>query len=297
MATKSTTKKVKVEDLKTCLICDSEMKSDKFYKHRNKLISDKYSICKNCAIREANKSVEDMHNILRILDISFIPELYKECEGKENPFGHYLLLMGNPKKRFDNGKLYSELTYSDSPTCQQVTDIDNYIFANNEKLGELYSLFGTTWSKEELLAMNKELDDMLVQYGGSRDNLSTLDLYSEIIQTKWLSKRAYNSNDIANGEKLSKLRQKLLKDNGLTLQDMKDKNNNEALGQKIDLAEDRPIVPNKKYYDIDGIWYMFQKLIKHMERFRSIDKSSVDEDYEEMQEYVDNHPHYSNEME
>ncbi len=297
MATKSTTKKEKVEDLKTCLICDSEMKSGKFYKHRNKFISDKYSICRNCATRESNKNIESMHDILRLLDIPFIPELYKECEGKENIFGHYLLLIGNPKKRFDNGKLYSELTYSDSPTLQQITDIDSYIFSNNEKLGELYSLFGTTWNKEELLAMNKELDDMLIQYGGSRDNLSTIDLYSEIIQTKWLSKRAYNNNDITNGEKLSKLRQKILKDNGLTLQDIKDKSNNTSFGVEIDYAEDEPIIPNKKYYDIDGIGFMFKKLIKHMERFRNIDKSSVDDDYKEMQDYVDTHKNYREELE
>ena len=65
--------------------------------------------------------------------------------------------------------------------------------------------------KKKLLAMNRELDEMIIQYGGSRDDLAIIDLYSEIVQTKWLSKKAYNANDILNGEKLSKLRQNLLK--------------------------------------------------------------------------------------
>lgn len=294
-AKKATTKVVKDEDLTTCVLCNFQGKSTYFYKHRNKLLDEKYSLCKNCATREANENIEKFHEVLRLLNMPFIPELYKETEGKSNQFGHYLLLIGNPKKKYDNGKAYSELVYSDSPTHEEVTDVDSYIFANNEKLGELYSLFGTTWSKEELLAMNHELNEMVIQYGGSREDLAIRDLYSEIIQTKWLSKKAYNANDISNGEKLSKLRQKLLNDNGLSLQDMKEKQNNQSFGVEIDYAEDEPIIPNKKYHDIDGINYMFQKFIKHMERFIKVDKTSVDEDYEEMQNYVDTHDEYFDE--
>ena len=222
----------------------------------------------------------------------FIPELIKESEGKENLFGNYLLLVNNPKKKYDNGKNMSNLVYSDSPMHEEITDVDSYIFANNEKIGHLYSLFGSTWKKEELLAMNKELDEMIVQYGGSRDDMAVVDLYSEVIQAKWLSKKAYNENDIKNGKAMSELRQKLLKDNGLLLQDMKEKQNSQSFGVEIDYAEDEPIIPNKKYFDIDGINFMFQKFIKHMERFVKIDKSPVDEDYEEMQNYVETHPEY-----
>ncbi len=297
MTAKKSTTKAKVEDSKICLLCDSEMKSDKFYKHRNKLISDKFSLCKNCATREASVSIEKMHDVLRLLDIAFIPELYKECEGKESPFTHYLLLMNNPKKKHGDGKLFTDLHYEDSPTLQQITDVDSFIITNNEKLGELYTLFGTTWSKEELSAMNKELEKMLIQYGGSKEDMVVIDVYSEIIRTKWLSMRAYNNNDAKTGRELSETRQKLLKANGLTLQDIKDKSQTESLGVKIDLAEDRPIIPNKKYYDIDGIMFMWEKFIKHMQRFLKIEKSPVEEDYEEMQDYVDTHTHYSEDME
>ena len=289
---KATTKVEKNEDLIICILCGFEGKDSYFYKHRNSLIDEHYSLCKNCSSREANENIEKFHEVLRLLNMPFIPELYKETEGKPNPFGHYLLLVNNPKKKYDNGKNMSDLVYSDSPTHEEITDVDSYIFANNEKLGELYSLFGTTWSKEELFAMNHELDEMIVQYGGSREDLAVRDLYSEIIQTKWLSKKAYNSNDISNGEKLSKLRQKLLNDNGLSLQNMKEKQNNQSFGVEIDYAEDEPIIPNKKYFDVDGINFMFQKFIKHMERLIGTDKSSIDDDYEEMAEYVDTHPEY-----
>jgi hypothetical protein len=292
IAKKATAKVVKEENLMNCVCCGLESKPTYFYKHRNTLLDEKFSLCKNCASRIANQSIEDMHIVLRLLNIPFIPEVYKESEGKDNIFGNYLLLIGNPKKKYDNGKSMSELVYSDSPTHVEVTDVDAYVFANNEKIGELYSLFGSTWRKEELLAMNRELDEMIIQYGGSREDMAVVDLYSEIIQAKWLSKKAYNENDIKNGKAMSELRQKLLKDNGLLLQDMKEKQNNTSFGVEIDYVEDEPIIPNKKYFDVDGINYMFQKFVKHMERFMKIDKSSVYQDYEEMQEYVDNHPEY-----
>lgn len=291
----ATTKKAtpkKDDDLTTCVLCGLEAKPTYFYKHRNSLLDEHYSLCKNCAAREGNQSIERMHEVLRLLNIPFIPELYKESEGKDNQFGYYLTLIGNPKKKYDNGKNMSDLVYSDSPTHEEITDVDTYIYSNNEKIGHLYSLFGSTWKKEELLAMNKELDEMIVQYGGSRDDMAVIDLYSEIIQAKWLSKKAYNENDIKNGKAMSELRQKLLKDNGLLLQDMKEKQNNTSFGVEIDYVEDEPIIPSKKYFDVDGINFMFQKFIKHMERFMKIDKSPVDEDYEEMAEYVDTHPEY-----
>lgn len=292
MATAKKATPKKDEELTTCVLCNFQGKPTYFYKNRNSLLDEHYSLCKNCATREGNQSIERMHEVLRLLNIPFIPELIKESEGKDNMFGNYLLLVNNPKKKYDNGKLMSELVYNDSPSFEQVEDVESYIYASNEKLGELYSLFGTTWNRDELVAMNRELDEMIIQYGGSRDDLAIIDLYSEIVQTKWLSKKAYNANDILNGEKLSKLRQNLLKNNGLSLQDMKEKANNTSFGVEIDYAEDEPIIPSKKYFDIDGINFMFEKFIKHMERFIKADKSPVDADYEEMQEYVDTHDEY-----
>lgn len=289
----------KPKNAKVCLHCGLESIAEaNFYKSRNKIIdSDVYSICKNCASRLGNTDIETFHEVLMVLNIPFIPDDYKRAEGKDNPFGHYMLLLNNPRKRNDVGRFYNELTYADSPTREQITDVDEYIYSNIENLGDLISLFGNTWTSEELISMNKELEEMIVQYGGSKEDLATVDLYSELVLCKWLSRRAYNNNDMKTGNDMSKMRATLLKNNGLTLQDVRDKNNLDSLGIKIDLAEDRPIVPNKKYHDVDGIWYMFKKLIKHMERFIGADKSSVDDDYAEMQEYVDTHEHYSEGME
>ena len=235
-----------------------------------------------------------------ILDIPFIPDDYKRSEGKDNQFGHYMLLVNNPKRKYENGKDYIDLTYSDSPQLRQVKDVDEYIYEEViDEMGDLVGLFGDTWTADELKQMSKELDEMVFQYGGKREDIASVDLYSEIILLKWLSRRAFNAGDAKTGNDLSKTRATLLKNNKMTLQDVRDKDNQDSLSLKIDMAEDRPIVPDKKYYDVDGINFMHKMLIRHMERFIGANKSSVDEDYEEMNRYVQENAdnHYSEELE
>ena len=42
---------------------------------------------------------------------------------------------------------------------------------------------------------------------------------------------------------------------------------------------------------------MFKKLIEHMERFKGMNKKDVQEDYEEMAKYMENHPEHMKELE
>lgn len=298
MAAKKSVASKKTEETNTCLICSLEDKPAKFYKSRNKLIDSRYSVCKNCACREANDNVNGMHTILMLLDMPFLPELYKECEGEDNMFSAYMLRINNPKKRYEDGRKISELLYSDSPTLSQVTDIDTYIYATDEQLSDLKNIFGDWWKKEQLLAMNKELDKMFVEHGGDRTNLGMLDLYSEIITLKWLSRDRFSHGDSKEGKALSETRQKLLKDNGMNVQALKEKKSNDSIGERIDWVEWEPIIPQKKYYDIDGIMFMWQKLIDQIARFVGVNKKPVDEDAKEMIEYVEkNKDTYCKDME
>lgn len=298
MATKKQPASDKVDKLKkVCIICGEEFKDVDFYKSRSNMISERFSVCKQCACNIGNKDIDNMHKILMYLDVPFIPEILKEVEGMDNIFSQYMLRINNPKKKHTDGRVLCELKYSDSPTLEQVKDVDNYIYTSNEQLSELVSLFGDNWNKEELVSMDKELDEMFAKYGGKRDDIAMLDVYVELILTKWLSRKAYNLNDTKTGRELSKRRSEILKENGLSLSDIKNKGEEESLGSKIDFAEDRPIIPDKKYHDVDGIKFMWDKLCKHMERFIGVEKSSVDEDYEEMQAYVDEHGSYVDELE
>lgn len=289
MATKTSTSKV-VKKTKICLICNSELKETDLYKSRNDVIDDSFSICKNCACREANQNIDKVHEILMLLDIPFIPELYKEVEGESNVFSAYMLRINNPKKKHDDGRKLSELKYKDSPTLEQIKDVDTYIYASNDKMSELIALFGDKWKKETLLAMNKELDDMIVQYGGSREELPTMDLYCELIRLKWLAREQMDSGNVTQGKQLLAERNKMLKENGMTVQAMKEKKSSDSFGVDIDYAEYRPIRPKKKYSDYSGLMHMFKYFITHQERFYGDNQKPIDDDYEEMDKYKKSHP-------
>lgn len=290
MATKKTTSE-KVEKVKSiCINCNSEIRKDLVYTCRNDLITEPFTLCKACSQRIANESVDGMHRVLRILDVPFIPEVYKDVEASENMFSDYMLRMNNPRKKFDNGKTYLELRYVDSPTLEEVKDVNQYLYASDEKIADLYSLFGSKWSKEELLAMNKELDDMIVQYGGAREDIPTMDLYCELIRLKWLARKQMDENNIKDGKALVAERNKMLKENNMTMQAMKEKSANESFGVEIDYAEYRPIKPKKKYFDYSGLMHMFKYFITHQERFYGDNQKPIDDDYAEMATYKSEHP-------
>lgn len=287
----------KVDEL-TCVVCSSKLKDKEFYKSRSEIINSEFSVCKNCACREGNESIDGFHKIVMLLDVPFLPELYKECDGETNRFSAYMVRINNPRKKYEDGRKLCDLKYTDSPTLQQVKDVDTYIYTTDEQLSDLKDVFGDWWKKEQLLAMNKELDKMFVEYGGDRSNLATLDLYSETITLKWLSRDRFSNGDSKEGKALSEARQKLLKDNGLNVSALKEKKANDSIGERIDWVEWEPIIPNKKYYDIDGIMFMWQKLIDQIARFVGINKKPVDEDAKEMMEYVEkNKDTYCKDME
>lgn len=296
MATKTSTSKVE-KQLKTCLICSSEMKDVEFYKSRSEIIDNRFSICKNCACRIANNSMQGFHKILMYLDIPFLPELYKEVEGEANIFSAYMLRVNNPKKKYEDGRKLSELKYDDSPTLEQVVDVDTYIYASDEQMSDLKDIFGDWWQKEQLFAMNKKLDKMFLQYGGDRDDMPKMDLYCEIIRLEFMSMARYANGDMKEGKALSDARQKLLKDNGMNVQAMRDKKNNDSIGERIDWVEYEPILPSKKYYDIDGIMFMWQKLIDQLCRFKGWNKKPVDDDAKEMIDYMNKNGNFYEEME
>lgn len=297
MTTKKTTSDKVEKNLKTCLVCSSEMKELGFYKSRNHVIDSRFSVCKNCACRVGNIDISSMHRILMLLDVPFLPELFKEIESEDNKFSAYMVRVNNPRKKYDDGRRLLELRYNDSPTLQQVTDVDSYIYANDEQLYDLKMLFGNTWGKEELIMMNKELDEMIIQYGGKCEDMATMDLYCELIRLKWMARKQMDNNEIKTGKELIAERNKMLKENGMTVQAMRDKTNNESFGVEIDYSEYEPIIPDKKYHDCDGLWFMFKKLIEHMERFRGMNKKDVQDDYEEMAEYMKDHPEHMEELE
>lgn len=281
----------------TCVYCETPLRRDQVYNSRNRLLGKNYTLCRACACREANDNDEDLHRVLMILDIPFFPDIYKQCKEDQNPFSAYMLRVNNPKKKYVDGRSFMELHYCDSPTWNIVNNVGKYEEITEDFMLQLKNLFGSWWNKEQLIAMNKELDKMFIQYGGDRDDMPKVELYCEIITLKWLSREKYANGDTKSGRELSESRQRLLKDNKMNVQALRDKKDNDSIGERIDWVEYEPILPSKKYHDIDGIMFMFDKLIEQLLRFVGVNKKPVEEDAKEMIEYVENHPDYCKDME
>jgi len=279
-------------NLFTCVLCGSELRKEAVYKSRNKLLNEPYTLCKACARREANQNIENFHKVLMFLDVPFLPELYKQCEEEVDIFGSYSTRINNPKKRHDNGKTYMELRYIDSPSLGIIQDVDKYLYLTDDELAVLQDMFGTWWDKDELLIMKNELRKMFIQHGGDEHDILRTGLYTELISLKWLSRKKFKEGLTKEGKDLSEYRSKLLKENGLTIQAMRDKADNESFGSEIDRCEYEPIIPNKKFKDIDGIEFMFDKLRDQLLRFINVNKAPVEEEALNMIKYVEAHPEY-----
>jgi len=281
----------------TCLNCGTELKKDKVYTSRNPLLDKPYTLCKACACRVANEDVQSCHQVLMLLDIPFLPDLYEVCQAEENMFSAYMLRVNNPRKKYEDDRNLMDLHYSDSPNLNRVEKVDDYLYKSDAAYAVLQDLFGYQWTREQLVVMNKELDEMYITYGGDRDNKPATDLYCELINYKWMARDKFANGATKDGQGLLDARQKLLKDNGMNVQAIRDKKTNDSMGEKIDWSENEPILPSKKYYDIDGIMFMWDKLIMQLLRFIGANKTSVDVDAKEMMDYVDDHPEYCQDME
>lgn len=283
---KATSEKVDKPMKTTCINCKSEVRKDLSYMSRNPLISEPYTLCKACSQKIANESMDGMHNVLRILDIPFIPEVYKNVEACENMFSDYMIRLNNPRKKYDNGKTYLELGYADSPTYNVVTNIDSYLVQNDDNLRAYRRRWGKNWTSEDYDDMEVELKDMITQYGDNNNDLATINTYVEIIRTKKLMINAYDSNELTKGKDLSARLSALMKEANLQVVDQKNKDDEFRLGVEIDYAEDEPIIDIPMYKDLDRFEYYWKTfIVKHFARFIGQDKSKVESDLSDMEEY------------
>lgn len=268
-----------------CTNCSSEMVDNSFYSDKNPLINNEDAgLCKNCAIRAANEGMEGLHLVLQTLNRPFLPEVWDELDGN---FEEYMKRITNVKKKYVDGNLICEMTYKDSPGVPVVTDVSAYMNASDDDVAELATIFGDEFEAKTLLAMDRELDNMIIQLGGSRDDFTTMDLYPELIRMKYLERDLTKKGDHNAASKVKTERNKMLKDNGLTISAMKDKKEERDLSELIDVYEDEPIIPDKKFQDCRGILKMMDYLVEQMRRFGGHSKKPIVEDYNELKEYFD----------
>lgn len=276
---------------KRCISCSSELVESSFYSDKNLLINDTDAgLCKQCAIRTANEGMEGLHIVLQTLNRPFLPEVWDELDGN---FEEYMKRITNVKKKYIDGNLICEMTYKDSPSMNIVTDVSAYKNISDDDVKHIADIFGDEWDTVTLVIMDKELDDMIMQLGGSRDDFTTMDIYVDLIRSKYLERDLTKKGDHASASKVKAERNKVLKDNGLTIAARESKRESKDLGTKIDYSETRPIEPDIKYYNVDGLMNIVNYIIEQQLRFTGKSEKTVMEDYEEMMSFIKENGHYS----
>lgn len=203
--TKKTTSSVVKEDTKLCIIC-GEKKSckasgNKFYSHRNKFINDKFSICKECVETIGRvDDIEDIHLLMRLMDIPFIPEIYDGCTSTDNTLVTYVGNKGIniPKKKY-NDKVLIEMKYADSPTCNQVTDVQAYVLATNGEKIENISKWGEGYTDNEYLKLNMSVENNIKVT--SRDDYQSLRAFERVARAEIERDRAYSNQSLKPSDK------------------------------------------------------------------------------------------------
>lgn len=282
----------KPKEEKTCLIC-GETKSasstnNKFYTNRNKILNEKFGVCKECIEKIGlNDSLEDVHLLLRLMDIPFIPEKWDDCTAQTNTLIAY---MGNkgvnlPKVKY-NDKVLNEMHYIDSPNFSQVNNVLEFLMMSSEEKMKNIEKWGEAFSDAECYKMNKSVENNIKVTG--RDDYQSIKSFERLARAEIQLDRAYantnyKQNDIKNAEDVLNT---VMKQAGLAFEQLTKTNSDSTLGTDIrDVIENYEPMPEaiEPFDDIDKIGkYITRFLMKPLLRSVGKDNSSLTEEYEEI---------------
>lgn len=288
--------KEKIVENKTCIICgetkSSSSTNNKFYANRNKLINDNFSICKECIenIGLENR-IEDIHLLLRLMDIPFLPEKWDDCTSKDNTLIAY---MGNkgvnlPKVKYKD-KVLNEMHYIDSPNFNQVENILEFLILSSEEKMKNIERWGEAFTDSECYKMNKSVENNIEVTG--RDDYQSIKSFERLARAEVQLDRAYaNSNfkptDIKSAEDVLNT---VMKQAGLAFEQLTKTNSDSTLGTDIrDVIENYEPMPEalEPFDDVDRIGkYISRFLTKPLLRSIGRDNSDIKDEYEDIRSEI-----------
>lgn len=282
----------KPKETKTCILCgevkSSSATNNKFYTHRNKFINEKLSVCKECVEKIGlSDDMEDIHLLLRLMDIPFIPEKWDDCIAQENTLVAY---MGNkgvnlPKVKYQD-KVLMDMHYVDSPNFSQVNNVLEYLMTSSEEKMKNIEKWGESFNEAECYKMNKSVENNIKITG--RDDYQSIKSFERLARAEVQVDRAYANqslkpNDIKNAEDNLN---NVMKQAGLAFEQITKTNTDSTLGTDIrDVIENYEPVPEAlpPFDDVDKIGkYIMKFLTKPLLRSVGKDNSDTKDDYEEI---------------
>lgn len=286
----------KPKETKTCILCgevkSSSSTNNKFYTHRNKFINEKFSVCKECVEKIGlSDDIEDIHLLLRLMDIPFIPEKWDDCTVQENTLVAY---MGNkgvnlPKVKYQD-KVLMDMHYVDSPNFSQVNNVLEYLMASSEEKMKNIEKWGESFNEAECYKMNKSVENNIKITG--RDDYQSIKSFERLARAEVQVDRAYANqalkpNDIKNAEDNLN---NVMKQAGLAFEQITKTNSDSTLGTDIrDVIENYEPVPEAlpPFDDVDKIGkYIMRFLTKPLLRSIGKDSSDTKDDYAEIRDEI-----------
>lgn len=287
-----TTKKSATEELKTCICC-GEQKSckstnNKFYSHRNKFINDKFSICKECVEKIGlEDNMDDIHLLLRTMDLPFIPEKWEDCTSQENTLTAY---MGNkginlPKVKYEN-KVIMDMHYVDSPNFSEIQDVKSFLIQSSDEKMKNIERWGDGFNDNECYKMNKSVENNIKITG--RDDYQSIKAFERVARAEIQVDRAYSDNTLKPNDRKNaeETLNTVMKQAGLLFEQMSKNNTDSTLGTDIrDIIENFEPVPEPTppFDDVDNVGSYITKFLTNP-LLRAIGKynGKVVDEYEEI---------------
>lgn len=288
----------KVEE-KTCLICGERKTSDgsnnKFYKHWNKYINDDFGFCKQCVENIGLKNdIKEVHRLLRLMDMPFIPEKWDECLSFDNTLVGYISNgkgLNNPRAKLNDKKIY-DMRYEDSPTFNCVEDVEKFMASSDVEKIENINKWGEHYSQAEYMKLNASVDNNIKVTG--RDDYQSLRGFERVARAEIERDRAYANESLKPNDKKSAEDNvtNMMKQAGLSYEQVSRASSDTTLPEDIKtILENYDPVPTAQgmFADADRIGkYINKFLLIPLKRAMGKDSSKTKDDFDEIKEDIKN---------
>lgn len=280
-------------ETKSCLICGHEKPSsgsnNKFYKHWNKYINDDNGFCKQCIEEIGNlNDIKEVHRLLRLMDMPFIPSKWDNCTKSENTLVAYIGSgkgLNNPNANVDGVKI-CEMRYEDSPSVSQVEDVETFLVSSDSEKLENINKWGENYSQAEYMKMNMSVENNIKVTG--RDDYQSLRGFERVARAEVERDRAYANPSLKPNDKKSAEDNvtNMMKQAGLAYDQVSRSVGDSVLSEDIKtIIENYDPVPVAQglFADVDGIGrYIERFLLIPLKRAMGKDMSKTKDDFEEI---------------
>lgn len=255
---------------KICIVCGEEKRSNQLLKHKNLLLNDKFSICRDCANSVADFSDEEsVIEMEQLANIPFVKNLYIDVkrQSKKPSFGIYQKKLA-PYKKFE--------TFSDSAFttdgASETVDITP----------ELERRWGKDYSEEEYAYFENALQGLIAIKPAT--TAFEIQRYVANVKLKNALDEAFKDGNSKDITALRKAYSEDSKDLGFDAVLSGNDDSGKSLGQRIQNWElNEPVPDSDKYEDTAGLKKYINKwfVIPMKRTFGVASEKEVDSLYED----------------